>query len=170
IGADLERPAGVVADIYVAVAIYTDRLRRVQRDRISERSDRADYKSLHSRAGEARKSSVRRKLHHPVLAGIGDVEVSRCVRGYSLGRAEQAIVIGYAAGGHVGRRAAIAGDRADDPVQRDLTDAIVPGVGDVEVTRAVESEAVRIAQCGAQGWAPIAAEGWRLAGYPADSA
>src|SRR5215218_4933055 len=51
-----------------------------------------------------------------------------------------------------------AGDRADDPRRRDLSDALIPAVGDEDVPLLVHGDPIRVPQAGGRGRATVAVE------------
>ena len=89
---------------------------------------------------------------------VGDVEVASGIHG-DRGRTVQLGAGGRTAVAGVAWRA-VARHGGDHPV-RDLADALVMGVGDVEVAGGVHGDALGIGQLGAGGRASIAAEAGR---------
>ena len=91
-----------------------------------------------------------------MVAGVGEIEVAAGIERQGRGEVElggggECVVAGEAGDG--------AGDGGNDAGgEVELADAVVVGVGDVEVVGGVESEALRRVECGGGGRAIVAGE------------
>ena len=92
----------------------------------------------------------------PLIFEVGDIETAGGIDG-SLRRAEKLCVRGGTSVAAEARCAG-AGDGGDDPVGRDAADAVVHGVGDVEVAGGIESHTARSVQLRRRGGSAIPAE------------
>ena len=126
-------------------------------------------------AGHGSDDAIGADAPHAVVAVVGHVEVSRQVRSQAIGKVElggrgRAAIA--AETGHAGSR-----QGGDDAAGRDLTHAVVGGVGEVEIAQAVDGDALdggklsgggraAIAQVGASGDGFNAIGGGRGGGAP----
>ena len=116
-----------------------------------------------ARAGEGRDRAVRRYFAHAVVAEVRDVEVAGGVEREAVGLIEPRAQGRPAIAAQAGPPGA--GDGGDPAVPGHLADAVVFGIGDVDVALGVDGDALGEAQLRVDGGAAIAehiAAGYRL--------
>src|SRR5579871_381221 len=109
-------------------------------------------------------------LADAVVAGVGDVDVPVGIDCDALGNAQQPIDGGASvvilAGSAAQAGLAGAGKGGDDAVRSDHADAVIGGVGDVQIAGGVDGQALRGVQLGVHGGAVVAREASaRVSGY-----
>ncbi len=95
-------------------------------------------------------------LADAMVAGVGDVEVFCWIEGEGRGEVELGGGGGGVVAGEAGGGSRDGGDDAGGEVE--FADAVVVGVGDVEVVCGVEGEALGGVECGGGGGAAVAGE------------
>src|SRR5664280_2347163 len=107
-------------------------------------------------AGDGRDGAVRRHPLHPVVARVGDVQVSGRVHEQTVGDVQACL--GGRATVTAETTAAVAGDGRDGAVRRHPLHPVVARVGDVQVAGRVHEQTVWVVQACLGGRATVTAE------------
>jgi hypothetical protein len=105
-------------------------------------------------AGDGGDEPVGGDLAHLLVAEIGDIEVAGCVQRQAVGRIELSQIRRTAVAEVAGM--SVAGEGGDDAGRGDFADAVIVGVGQVEVALAVDGDAVRVRELGGGSGAAVA--------------